>query len=40
MDVLLLLALGATALVGTLVAIWVVPTLVIAALAASVGDAA
>ena len=40
MDVLLLLAVTATALVGTLVAIWVVPALVIAALAATASDVA
>lgn len=40
MDVLLLLAVTATALVATLLAIWVVPTLLIAALAARATDAA
>jgi hypothetical protein len=40
LDLLLLAALCVTALVGTLGAIWVVPMLVIAALAAAADDAA
>ena len=40
MDVLILLAVAVTALVGTLIAVWVVPALVVAALAATAGEAA
>lgn len=38
MDLLLLLGIGLTALVGTLVAIWVIPLAIVATLAATAID--